>query len=63
MDFFFLAGAGGGQIRCTMGDVQVEYKEQNFLTHGASLRQVINSVVLYDYIEMLQSSPVFLIYR
>ena len=47
---FFFAGAGGGQIRCTMGDVQVEHKQQNFLTHGAPLRarQVINSVVLYE---------------
>ena len=37
--FFFGGGEWGeGGERCIMGDVQVEYKQPNFLTHGAPLR-------------------------
>ena len=64
MDFFFFGGGGWGANkvhygRCASG-VQVT-KFSYPWCFAARAGQVINSVVLYDYIEMLQSD--LLIYR
>ena len=63
MEFFFFGGGewGANKVhygRCASG---VQVTNSYPWCFAARARQVINSVVLYDYIEMLQSD--LLIYR